>query len=229
MFVIPSIDILNGKCVQLINGRVETVKVFGDSKRWFRKWIQEGADIIHVIDLDAALGIGSNKDIILELLKNNKVDVQVGGGIRDISYAYDLIQNGAKKIIIGSKALDKSFLTELNKKISKEQIMAALDIADEFIVTDGWKKDTGLKYAQVVNKISSNVGSILSTDVSSEGLLNGPNSKVLYEIKKGIIPTYVSGGFTTIQDIKLAEKIGFSGVIIGRALYEGKLALKELW
>ena len=229
MFVIPSIDILKGKCVQLVNGRIKSSKIYGDPEEWIRIWISKGADIIHLIDLDAALGIGSNKDIILDLLKNKNVKFQVGGGIRNIDYAIELIQKNAERIIIGSKAIDEKFLNMLNKKISKEKIMVALDVKDGFIVTKGWKEKSGLKIEDVISKIESKAGSILSTDVSSEGLLNGPNSKLLKSIKQKNIPTYVSGGFTTIEDIKLAESLGFSGVIIGQALYREKLNFEELW
>lgn len=229
MFVIPSIDILGGKCVQLVNGRIDSAKIYGEPQEWLNKWTSRGADIIHLIDLDAALGIGSNKDIIFKLLKTKNVKIQVGGGIRNIDYASELIQNGAERIIIGSKALDEKFLCKLNEKIPKENIMVALDLKNEYIVTNGWKKNTCLKFKDITSKLNSKTGSILSTDVSSEGLLKGPNYDLLKTIKQENIPTYASGGFTTKEDIKLAEKLGFLGVIVGQALYKEKLNFEELW
>lgn len=229
MFVIPSIDILNGKCVQLVNGRINSAKIYGEPKYWLDKWVRKGADIIHLIDLDGALGIGSNKDIILDLLKEKNIKFQVGGGIRNIDYAVELIQNNAERIIIGSKAIDENFLEKLNKRIPKEKIMIALDVKDGFVVTNGWKEKSGLKIEDLTLKIKSKAGSILSTDVSSEGLLNGPNVESLKSIQQKNMTIYVSGGFTTIEDIKLAEKLGFSGVIIGQALYKEKLNFEELW
>ncbi len=229
MFVIPSIDILNGQCVQLVNGKVDSAKIYGKPKDWVDRWIEKGADVLHLIDLDAALGLGSNKDMIFDLLTNNRCKFQVGGGIRNVDYAVELIRNGAERIIVGSKALDRGFLDDLNKKIPKEKIMVALDIKNGFIVTKGWKNNSGLKYEDTVEKIKPKVGSILSTDVRSEGLLKGPNSNLLKTIKIDNIATYASGGFTTVKDIKLAEIFGFSGVIIGQALYQEKLNLRELW
>lgn len=229
MFVIPSIDILNGKCVQLINGKIQTAEIYGNPQEYFLKWVNKGTKIIHIIDLDAAFNVGSNEKIIFELIENNNVEIQVGGGIRNEKYAYDLIKKGAKRIIVGSKALDVNFLKNLNKKIPKEQIMVALDIRSGNIVSDGWRTDTGINYIDGIKKIRSYIGSILSTDVTSEGLLNGPNLDLLKIIKQENIPTFVSGGFTTKKDILLAEKMGFSGVIIGRALYKQKLTLEELW
>jgi len=229
MFVIPSVDILSGNCVQLVNGRIDSADIYGEPKKWVKKWISKGADIIHLIDLDAALGIGSNKDIILDILKKRNVKFQVGGGIRDINYAIELTQNNAERIIVGSKATDGKFLDALNKKIPKEKLMIALDIKDGFIVTKGWKENSGLKIEEVISKIEPKIGSILSTDISSEGKLKGPNSKLLKSTKQKNIPTYASGGFTTIQDIKLAKNLGFSGVIVGQALYKEKLNFEELW
>ncbi len=229
MFVIPSIDILNGKCVQLINGKIETATVYGNPKDYYKKWVEKGADIIHVVDLDAAFNLGSNKQIIFNLLEKEELDVQVGGGIRDEKYAYELIKNGAKRIIIGSKSLDADFLKKLRKNIPKDKIMVALDTCFGNIVSNAWQNDTGIPYSEGVKKIKLYAGSILSTDVIKEGLLKGPNLKILKKIVQKEIPTYISGGFTTIDDIKLAESFGFSGVIIGRALYTNKLDLEELW
>ena len=229
MFVIPSIDILNGKCVQLINGRVETAKIYGTPEEYYKKWVNKGADIIHVIDLDASLNIGSNKDVIFKLLENGNAEIQVGGGIRSKEYAFEIIKRGAKRIIIGSRALDTSFLEEIGKKISKDQIMVALDIRSGNIVVDGWKTDTNIKYEDGVKRIKPYAESILSTDVSSEGMLVGPNLELLRMVSQESIPIYVSGGFTTRKDIELAQKFGASGVVVGMTLYKRKLDLEELW
>lgn len=229
MFVIPSIDILNGKCVQLVNGKIETATIYGSPKEYYKKWIEKGADKIHVIDLDAAFNLGSNKTIILDLLKKREVEIQVGGGIRDVAYASELIDSGAKRIIIGSKSQDSGFLKNLLKKIPKEQIMIALDTSNGKIVTNAWQNDTGIKYTGGVKRIKKFAGSILSTDVDREGLLKGPNSIMLKKIVQEKIPVYASGGFTTIEDMKVAKNLGFSGIIIGRALYTKKIDLGELF
>ncbi len=229
MFVIPSVDILNEKCVQLVGGRVETAKVYGSPLECFKKWAGKGADIVHIVDLNAAFNCGSNKEIIFELMKSGYADIQVGGGIRNEEYAYELVNRGARRIIIGSKGLDTNFLEKLSKNISNGQIMVALDVRSGRIVADGWQTNTKIKYDYGVRKIRSYVGSILSTDVTSEGLLKGPDSELLKTLMWENIPTYASGGFTTRKDIELAEKLGFSGVVIGRALYEGKMNLEDLW
>ena len=229
MFVIPSIDILNGKCVQLVNGRIETETNYGNPEKYYTKWINQGADKIHIIDLDATFNLGSNRRIILDLLSLGKAEVQVGGGIRNVAYAKELINNGAKRIIIGSKSQDKNFLKDILKVVPKEKIMIALDTFKENIVTNAWRTDTGTKYNEEVNKIMKFAGSILSTDVEREGLLKGPNPDMLNKIIQDKIPVYASGGFSNIEDIKLAKKLGFKGVIIGRALYTKKIKLGDLF
>jgi len=177
MFVIPSIDILNNKCVQLVNGKIETAAVYGSPKDYYKKWVEKGADIIHVVDLDAAFNLGSNKQIIFNLLESEELNVQIGGGIRNEKYACELINKGAKRIIIGSKSLDTEFLGKLRKNIPKEKIMVALDTCFGNIVSNAWQNDTGISYEEGVKKIKSYAGSILSTDVNMEGLLKGPNSR----------------------------------------------------
>ena len=152
MFVIPSIDILNGKCVQLENGKIITAKYYGSPEKYLQKWISNGADLIHIIDLDAVLKNGSNKKLIFKLIKKSDVNIQVGGGIRNEKYAYELIENGAYRVIIGSKAFDKNFLKNLKTKIPKNQIMVALDTKKGIIVSDGWQKKTGIKYRMGINK-----------------------------------------------------------------------------
>ena len=229
MYVIPSIDILNGKCVQLVNGIIKTSTVYGSPKKYFNKWIEKGADKIHIIDLDAAFNIGSNKKIILDLLRIGKAEIQVGGGIRDENYACELIEGGTNKIIIGNRSQDIEFLRNLLKIIPKEKIMIALDTLNGKIVTNAWQNDTGIKYVDGLKKIKNLAGSILSTDVDREGLLKGPNTITLKQIISENIPIYASGGFSTIWDIKLAKKLGFSGVIIGRALYTNKIDLEDLF
>lgn len=228
MQVIPSIDILNGKCVQLVNGKIETATFYGNPKKWFNKWIEKGAELIHLIDLNAAFNNGSNKDLIFNLIKSKKADVQIGGGVRSTEYACELIEAGAKRVIIGSKSQDVEFLKELSKKISKDKIMAALDVKNGKIVVNAWQKKTNISYSDGLEKIKNYIGSVLTTDVNREGLLSGPNFRYLNEIISKKIPVYVSGGFTSVDDVYIAFNLGFAGLILGRALYTNKIDLEVL-
>ncbi len=228
-FVIPCIDILDGNCVQLIGGKSETATIYGSPEEWLVRWKNMGADLVHVIDLDAVTGTGSNKEIILKLLESKLVQIQVGGGIRDIEYAEELINKGAERVIIGSKALDIGFLEELNKSIPRQKIMAALDTRFGKVVVNGWQKSSDLTFSTAFGMIKTNVGSILSTDVNREGLMNGPDRDILRMIQGHGIPTYASGGFTNKEDIELAKIMGFAGVVIGRSIFTRHLDPEELW
>jgi phosphoribosylformimino-5-aminoimidazole carboxamide ribotide isomerase len=228
MQVIPSVDILDGKCVQLVNGRIETAVIYGSPKKWFDKWVEKGAELIHLIDLNAAFNNGSNKDLILNLIKSEKAQVQIGGGIRSIDYACELVETGAKRVIVGSKSQDVEFLKKLSRKISNNKIMAALDVKNGKIVVDGWQTNTNISYTDRLEKIKNYIGSVLTTDVCREGLLSGPNYNYLYDIISKNFPVYVSGGFTSIDDVFIAFNLGFAGVILGRALYANKIDLEVL-
>jgi phosphoribosylformimino-5-aminoimidazole carboxamide ribotide isomerase len=226
MKVIPSIDILNGKCVQLINGDIKTAVFYGPPEKWFDKWVKSGAKIVHIVDLDAAFNNGSNKDLIIGLIKSKRTEVQIGGGIRNVDYACELVEAGAKRVIIGSKAQNIDFLKKLSCRISKEKLMAALDVKNGIIVIGAWKKNTNISYTAELGRIKDYVGSILTTDVTKEGILSGPNYNYLSSIINEKLPIFVSGGFTTVDDINFASKLGFAGVIIGRALYTNKINLE---
>lgn len=228
MQVIPSVDILNGKCVQLINGRIETAVFYGSPKKWFDKWVELGTELVHLVDLNAAFSNGSNRDLILSLIKSEKAEIQIGGGIRNVDYACELVETGAKRVIIGSKSQDVEFLKELSERISKDKIMAALDVKNGKIMINAWQKDTNISYRDGLDKIKNYIGSVLTTDVNREGLLSGPNYNYLYDIMSKNFPVYVSGGFTSIDDVFVAFNLGFTGVVIGRALYTNKIDLEEL-
>ena len=228
-FVIPCIDILDGKCVQLIGGKPETATIYGSPEEWLGRWKSLGADLVHIIDLNAALGTGSNKDVILKLIESGTVPIQVGGGIRDIDYAEELINKGAVRIIIGSKAFDLTFLKELNERIPRQKIMAALDTSSGEVVLNGWQNGSNLTFEDAFDMIESKIGSILSTDVDREGLMDGPDVETLRMITNRDVPTYASGGFTDKEDIELAKKLGFAGVVVGRAIFTGQLDPEELW
>ncbi len=229
MLVIPCIDIMDGECVQLIGGKPETATFYGPPEKWLEKWMRLGADTVHIIDLDAALGRGSNRDTIMRLLELGQVSFQIGGGIHTTEYAQELAESGALRVIIGSKAKDLDFMVRLNELLPKEKIMAALDIKAGRIMLDGWQSDSGTIFSEALEVLRPYIGSILTTNVDVEGRLGGPDKVFLGQNCSDDIPTYVSGGFTSLKDIELAKSMGFAGVIIGGALYSGILEPEGLW
>ena len=222
MMVIPSIDILGGKVVQLVGGKPETATYYGSPEAWLQKWAGLGAPLVHLIDLDAALGTGNNRTQIIGLITSSPVPVQVGGGIRTKQIAEEYIAAGARRIIIGTRALDFEFMQSL-QAFGKDRLMAALDFSKGRIVTEGWKKRTAYTLA-AAKTLEPYFGSLLYTNVDIEGQMAGVASSPI----NTSLPAYLAGGISTLEDIKTAERAGFEGVVVGMALYKNKLG-PELW
>jgi len=229
VFVIPCVDILDGQCVQLVGGKPETGKAFGNPFDWLENWCDEGADLVHIIDLNATLGTGSNRDIIKQLIGYTDARVQVGGGIRDMGIALDLAGSGAERIILGSRALDQSFMEDLASRVPRDRIMAALDTIDGKVGIKGWQERTNIPLETAFNLVKPFAGSILVTNVDREGLMGGPDTSQVASLVGNGVPIYVSGGFASKDDLTQAREAGFAGVVVGKALFEGKMSLKELW
>jgi len=221
MIVIPSIDILGGKAVQLVGGRPETATEYGAPGRWLKKWEASGASMAHIIDLDAALGKGSNRGQIISLIRSSAIPIQVGGGIRTREIAERYLAAGAERIIFGSRAFDSSFMESL-QSLGRSRLMAAIDYSKGRILKNGWQ--SGTEYGlEAASKIEQYFGSVLYTNVDREGRMEGVSLPPLSNL-----PSYASGGFSSAGEINLAEQAGFAGVIIGTALYKSRLG-QELW
>lgn len=229
MFVIPCVDILDGQCVQLVGGKPETGKAFGDPFDWLENWCDEGADLVHIIDLNATLGTGSNKELIEQLIGYTDARVQVGGGIRDMATALDFVENGAERIILGSRALDQSFMQELSSKVPRVRIMAALDTIEGLVSIKGWQERTNIPLGTAFKLVKPFAGSILVTNVDREGRMSGSDTSQVANLVGNGIPIFVSGGFASKDDLSHARDAGFAGVVVGKALFEGKMNLGELW
>ncbi|MGB5909553.1 MAG: 1-(5-phosphoribosyl)-5-[(5-phosphoribosylamino)methylideneamino] imidazole-4-carboxamide isomerase [Promethearchaeia archaeon] len=227
----PSIDISNGKCVRLYKGLKGTEKIYFDNPlEALDFWASHGAKRIHIIDLNGAWGLSNNKELLVSMIKRvkHKVKVQVGGGIRTKKIALELIEIGADRIILGTKATETpEIISQLLKKVESEQIIIALDYSKGKLMTQGWTKKTNLDPFSLGEKvIQMGAGYILFSCIDVDGTLLGPdfqNIKKMAEIvgKKHL---YVAGGFGTKEDLyKLKRNIEVKGVIIGRALYEKRI------
>lgn len=233
MKIIPAIDIKDGKCTQLIGGRPETAKYYGDPVETAKAWETLGAPILHVIDLDAALGSGNNTEQIKEIKKTVKVPVQAGGGIRDFDYATRLLTTcEIDRVMIGTLAIndylnDFAGLREIPEDL-RERMIVSVDSKAGSVVSHGWTKGSGIKTAELVKAFEDYVWGFLYTDVDVEGQMKGINiehtRKVMEATKK---PVIASGGITSLGDIKALKDAGAWGVVLGKALYEGKIDYKE--
>jgi phosphoribosylformimino-5-aminoimidazole carboxamide ribotide isomerase len=231
MLVMPSVDILAGKCVRLTKGSPETAKVYYQNPvDAALRWQNEGAEAIHVVDLDAALGLGDNLNIIINLIKAVTTKVEIGGGIRSIEKAMNLYSQGAERIILGSEAIkNPKIVSDLTQKIGSRHVMVSLDYKKEKIAVEGWKKVTQYDLFQTAAKMEKvGAGWILSTSISRDGTFKGADLSTIEKLVQSVdIDVVASGGVRSLEDISNLKRVGVSGVVIGKAFFEGTLDLKE--
>ncbi len=233
MEVIPAIDLMNGKIVRLSRGNPKTAKVysdFGNSLETAKKWKSEGAKKLHIIDLDAAFGVGDNIPTITEIARNLSVPIQVGGGIRTMKDVENLLSVGISQVILGALAFrEPGVLREIEEKFGENIAVVALDNKGGKIMVEGWKTPTGLDVKEAIKKfVSLNVRAFLVTSIIRDGMLSGPDVKTLKEACRES-DTYIiaAGGISNLDDLAILKSIGVEAVVIGKALYEGKFTLKE--
>ena len=230
MLIIPAVDIKDGKCVQLIGGEPGTGGEYGNPVDSAVRWENEGANCIHLVDLDAAMGRGENLDKIMEVLANVRVDVQVSGGIRTADKGFELLGNGADRVIIGTAAFeDPEIIRTLVEKAGSDRVMVALDVKNDKIAVEGWKEEAENDVIEMAKKFEKiGVGGFLFTNVDVEGRMAGLNPKPIEELVKHVnTPVVAAGGVKSIKDVKKAKEAGASALVIGTALYEGKITLEE--
>lgn len=230
MIVIPSIDIQNGKCVKLVQGKEGTgLFVSEDPVNIAKQWEEQGAEWLHVIDLDAAFGKGNNLDIIEKIISVLKIPIEVGGGIRDEETATKLIKCGARKIIVGTKAIiDPDFLPNLSRKIEKDSIIVAVDSKNRKVVIRRWKEKTNIDPIEFANRIKNHCSSILFTSVEKEGMLEGLDFEYIEKFKNSVgAPIIISGGIGSLEDIKKLKNLNIYAAVIGMAFYKKAFSLKD--
>lgn len=230
--VIPAIDLKKRKCVSLVQGIPGTERVsIDDPLAVASHWVEGGAKIIHLIDLDGAIeGQSLNSSIIESIVKNSGVETQVGGGIRSKKNAQYFLSIGADRIILGTAAIkNPSLVEELAEEFGSRRIMVALDSKNGRVTTHGWAEQSAFTAVELGMKFEElGAGSILFTDINTEGLLKGVNPAPTRELVDALgIPVIASGGITTLSDIGIIKETGAKGVVIGAALYVGNFTLSE--
>ncbi|HIQ03965.1 MAG TPA: 1-(5-phosphoribosyl)-5-[(5-phosphoribosylamino)methylideneamino]imidazole-4-carboxamide isomerase [Desulfurococcales archaeon] len=231
MMVIPSIDLMGGKVVRLIRGDTRYLRVYHDNPiRLAEDFIEKGIKLIHVVDLDAALGRGSNRNIILNMALSG-IPIQVSGGIRDFETIASLLDYGVKRVILGTLVYKrpKLFMKAINY-FGRDKIGVALDYRSSRVVVGGWRESLNLSPIELATQLQ-NVGVewLIVTSVERDGTLKGPDTTTLSEIRRRVsIKVIAAGGISSISDILTLKEIGVNGVIIGRALYEGLIKLEEV-
>jgi phosphoribosylformimino-5-aminoimidazole carboxamide ribotide isomerase len=231
MYIIPAIDLRDGKCVRLIQGQYDRQITYEDDPvRQAEQFIVDGARWLHIVDLDGAkLGKPINTDTISAIAVLGKLRIEVGGGLRDEPAIKQLLDLGVERVIIGTKAVsDFEWFSQMVEKFSGK-IVLGLDAHGAKIATEGWTKDTNrtlLDFAVKVAKLP--IAAIIYTDISRDGMMTGPNIERTKALVDAVdVPIIASGGVTIVEDVKNLVKTGVDAAIIGRSLYEGTLRLAD--
>ncbi len=229
--VIPALDLKGQKCVQLVGGDPGKKLIEEDNPlKIARQWEDSGASRLHVIDLDGAIeGERRNEPIVREIVEALEIPVQFGGGLRSMADARAFLDMGVEKIILGTLAMQNpDALGELAEKYGPERIIIALDSRGGMVSVKGWTEDTGQRAPEIVRNFEPYASEVLFTDIDVEGRMAGIDSALIKEmIDATSLGVIVSGGVTTVEDIKTVRDAGAGGVVIGSALYTGKLDFKE--
>jgi phosphoribosylformimino-5-aminoimidazole carboxamide ribotide isomerase len=234
MIVIPAIDLMDGKCVRLRQGRFDSKTVFSDDPvEVALKWQSMGAEWIHIVDLDGAReGTMRNFDVIERIVRAVNIPIQMGGGIRDMEKLKAVLDLGLRRAIIGTAALKNPDFAKAACDRFGDRVAVGIDAQGGMVATDGWlnvSRKPAIQFALEMERLG--VSLIIYTDISRDGTLSGVNFKAMKEIARTInIPLIASGGVSSLVDIEKLmeiEHLGVIGVIVGKALYTGNLDLRE--
>ena len=235
MKIIPAIDLLDGQCVRLLQGDYKKVTSYNISPiNQANYFFKEGFRYLHIVDLDSAKNADNkNLNIIKSINKIKNLKIQVGGGIRDIQKVKDLLNIGIDRLIVGTEAIkNKNFLNALKNEVDVKKIVFGLDfkiIENEAVLyTNGWLEKSRYKLFDFIEK-NSWMFNILATDISSDGMLSGPNIKI-YEmiLNKSNSNLIASGGISAVSDINNLKKIGIQECVVGKAIYENIIPIEDI-
>lgn len=229
MQILPAIDLRGGKCVNLVQGIATQETVFSDAPvEMALQWQAEGAEYLHLVDLDGAFqNASANLDIVSEIVKALEIPVQLGGGIRSMERLDTVLALGVDRAILGTVALKQpDFVKQACAKYGA-RIAVGIDAKDGRVATEGWlevSEKSAVEFAQEMAAVQT----LIYTDIKSDGMLKGPNVDATADIIEAISANVIgSGGVTSLADITALKQIGASGAIIGRALYTGDLVLRD--
>ena len=229
MQILPAIDLRGGKCVNLIQGIAEQETVFSDSPvEMAKQWQAEGAEYLHLVDLDGAFqGESANLHIVREIVDALDIPTQLGGGIRSMEHIDAVLALGVHRAILGTAALKQPSLVKQACEKHGERIAVGIDAKDGMVATHGWlevSQKSAVEFAEEMDDVQT----IIYTDIKSDGMLKGPNVNATADIVNAVSANVIaSGGVTSLLDIEALKDIDAYGAIIGRALYTGDLILSD--
>ncbi|WP_344801390.1 bifunctional 1-(5-phosphoribosyl)-5-((5-phosphoribosylamino)methylideneamino)imidazole-4-carboxamide isomerase/phosphoribosylanthranilate isomerase PriA [Microlunatus ginsengisoli] len=231
LVLLPAVDIADGQAVQLVQGVAGTEKHFGDPRAAAKRWADAGAEWLHLVDLDAAFGRGSNAEIIAEVASHTSLNVELSGGIRDDESLERALATGCRRVNIGTAALERPEWCEEIIASFGDRIAIGLDVRGSRLAARGWTREGGDLWETLDRLDAAGCARYVVTDVNSDGMLSGPNLGLLRDVcARTEAPVVASGGISSLTDIAdLAALVpdGVEGAIIGTALYVGKFTLQE--
>ncbi|MFN8251466.1 MAG: 1-(5-phosphoribosyl)-5-[(5-phosphoribosylamino)methylideneamino]imidazole-4-carboxamide isomerase [Ferruginibacter sp.] len=234
MIIIPAIDIIGGKCVRLTKGDYAQQIIYNDNPvEVARQFAEAGIERLHVVDLDGAkAGKVVNLDVLKNIAAATSLKIDFGGGVKTIEDVENIFEAGATMVTIGSLAVKQpQLLEEWLMEFGADRFFIGADVLDEKIKISGWLEDTGVDIFEFIGRmISLGAVNIFCTDISKDGVLQGPSVKLYQRVMEEHpeIQLVASGGVSNIEDVKQLKEIGCTGAIIGKAIYEGRITLKEL-
>lgn len=231
MIIYPAIDVKDGKCVRLLQGKFEDVTIYSEHPvEMALKFEKLGAEYLHVVDLDGArLGKPQNTAIISEMAVKAGIPVQLGGGIRSIETIEIVLCKGIHRVILGTSAVNDPELVKKAVRSFGSSLVVAIDARDGMVAIEGWAKTTEFTATGFAKKMQDiGARTIIYTDISRDGMLKGPNLKAMEEMVKAVeVEVIASGGVRSLQNIRDLKETGVSGTIVGKALYTGDIDLRE--
>lgn len=226
MIAVPAVDLREGACVQLVGGAYDHERVrLDDPVGVARSWREQGFGRLHVVDLDAATGRGSNAAIVEQIAKLDGLDVQVGGGVRSAERVAELLAAGARRVVVGTRALEDPAWLEQVAGAHPGKVVVAADVRGRHIVTRGWQKTLPLDVAEVVKRLNDlPLAAVMITAVHREGQMAGTDLPLMAELAASSKhPVQASGGIATLEDLRALERAHISAAILGMALYTAAL------
>jgi len=233
MLIIPAIDLKDGQCVRLTQGNLHQATVYSDDPvATARKWQDQGAQLLHVVDLNGAFeGEPKNLSHVEAIVNAVSIPVQVGGGIRSLDTVRMYLGAGAKRVVMGTTALRHRQVVEEILEVFPERVVVSIDAKNGLVATDGWKTVTDISARDAIISLAGlPLAAVMYTDIAKDGMMAGPNIpslKVMVEASP--VPIIASGGISNLGDIKAIKALGskVEGVILGKSLYEGKIDLAQ--
>jgi phosphoribosylformimino-5-aminoimidazole carboxamide ribotide isomerase len=231
MQILPAIDLRGGKCVRLRQGDYAQETVFGDDPAAMaRRWVSAGATYLHLVDLDGAReGSPVNGDSVRRIVESAGVPCQLGGGVRTQEHIIQVLEWGVTRVVIGTRALQDAGWLERMCRQYPGKIVLGIDARQGQVATEGWLKVSPVTALELARQCAAwPLAAIVYTDISRDGMLEGPNLDALASLAAAVrLPIIASGGVATLEDITRLARLNLAGCIIGRALYEGKINLAE--